>query len=59
MMGTNNPMKNKNVSEKVREKLIGRWAGDKNPMRRIEVRNKIKSILKGHTVSIPSAGKNQ
>ena len=52
MKGSGNPMKDKNVSEKVRQKLIGLWVGDKNPMKNPIVREKISKILKGHATSI-------
>ena len=50
-MKISNPMRDKSVSEKVRQKLIGRWVGDKNPMSNIEIRNKVSKILKGHKLS--------
>ncbi len=51
MKGDGNPMKDKNVSEKVRKKLIGLLVGDRNPMKKLSARNKIRKILKGHIVS--------
>lgn len=51
MKGDGNPMKDKNVSEKVRKKLIGLLVGDRNPMKKMSARNKIGKILKGHIVA--------
>ncbi len=57
MMGNGNPMKNKEISEKVRKKLIGLWSGDKNPMKKIIVRRKVSEILRGHVISLETRDK--
>lgn len=51
MKGDKNPMKNREVREKVSKKMKGKLVGDKNPAKKLKVRRKISRTLKGHIVS--------
>lgn len=49
--GDRNPMKNREIREKVSKKMKGKLVGDKNPAKKLKVRRKISRTLKGHIVS--------
>lgn len=51
MKGDRNPMKNREVREKVSKKMKGKLVGDKNPAKKLRARRKISRTLKGHIVS--------